>query len=142
MTWVTDKCTKDYGASTTCGIQRSCSQSDSCVRSSRRSTTLSKAISTSSICCSRPKRRVTHSRIRDKLKPFGFAIHVHGAIDGYSRRILWLEVSQSNNDPKVVAQYFVDYMKTIGGTASRIRGDCGTENCIIARIHATFPASK
>ena len=68
----------------------------------------------------------------DKLKPFGFAIH--GAIDGYSRRILWLEVGQSNNDPKVVAQYFVDYMKTIGGTASRIRGDCGTENCIIARI--------
>lgn len=68
----------------------------------------------------------------DKLKSFGFAIH--GAIDGYSRRILWLEVGQSNNDPQVVAQYFVDYMKRIGGTANRIRGDCGTENCIIARI--------
>ena len=26
----------------------------------------------------------------DKLKPFGFAIH--GAIDGYSRRVLWIEV--------------------------------------------------
>ena len=27
----------------------------------------------------------------DKLKPFGFPIH--GAIDGYSRRILWLRVT-------------------------------------------------
>ena len=30
----------------------------------------------------------------DKLKPFGFCIH--GAIDGYSRRIMWLEVDHSN----------------------------------------------
>jgi hypothetical protein len=51
----------------------------------------------------------------DKLKPFGFAIH--GAIDGYSRRILWLHVGQSNNDPRIIAQYFVDYIRSIGGTA-------------------------
>ena len=31
----------------------------------------------------------------DKLKPYGFCIH--GAVDGYSRRILWLEVGPSNN---------------------------------------------
>ena len=41
----------------------------------------------------------------DKLKPFGFAIH--GAIDGYSRRMLWLEVGPSNNHPQVTALYFV-----------------------------------
>ena len=29
----------------------------------------------------------------DKLKPFGFSIH--GCIDGYSRRIMWLEVGTS-----------------------------------------------
>ncbi|XP_046564869.1 uncharacterized protein LOC124273639 [Haliotis rubra] len=40
----------------------------------------------------------------DKLKPFGFAIH--GAICGFSRRILWLEVSNTNNNPYVVASYF------------------------------------
>ena len=39
----------------------------------------------------------------DKLKPFGFAIH--GAIDGYSRRILCLNVGPSNNDPRVIASY-------------------------------------
>ena len=32
----------------------------------------------------------------DKLKPFGFCIQ--GAIKGYSRRILWLEVASSNNN--------------------------------------------
>ena len=36
----------------------------------------------------------------DTLKAFGFCIH--GAIDGYSRRILWLEVGSSNNDPSIM----------------------------------------
>ena len=29
----------------------------------------------------------------DKLKPYGF--YVHGAIDGFSRRIMWIEVGHS-----------------------------------------------
>ena len=33
----------------------------------------------------------------DKFKPFGFCIY--GAIDGYSRRVLWLEEASTNNDP-------------------------------------------
>ena len=40
----------------------------------------------------------------DKLKPFGFPIH--GAVDGYSR---------TNNDPKVMARYFVDCVEEAGG---------------------------
>lgn len=54
----------------------------------------------------RLKRRpnyVWHVDGYDKLKPYG--ICVHGAIDGYSRRIIWLEVSQSNNDPAIIAMY-------------------------------------
>ena len=42
----------------------------------------------------------------DKLKLFGFAIH--GAIDGYNWKILWLFVGSSNNNPKVIAYYFVN----------------------------------
>ena len=42
----------------------------------------------------------------DKLKPIGFAIH--GAIDGYTRKILWLFVGSSNSDSKVIAYYFVN----------------------------------
>lgn len=62
----------------------------------------------------------------DKLKPFGFCIH--GGIDGYSRRILWLEVASSNNDPEIVGSYFIDYVNVIGGTARIIRADMGTPN--------------
>lgn len=40
----------------------------------------------------------------DKLKPFGFA--VHGSIDRYSRKILWLEVCNSNNHPRIITKYY------------------------------------
>ena len=66
----------------------------------------------------------------DKLKPFGFC--VHGAIDGYSRKILWLEVSSSNNDPGIITKYYLDYVRQIGGTSRVIRADRGTENGNIA----------
>lgn len=68
----------------------------------------------------------------DKLKPFGFCIH--GCIDGFSRRLMWLEVAETNNDPEVVAQYFLDTMKQVGGVPLIVRGDCGTENGNIALI--------
>ena len=41
----------------------------------------------------------------DKLKPFGSWIH--GAIDGFSRKVLWLNVSLSNKDPAVISKYFL-----------------------------------
>ena len=68
----------------------------------------------------------------DKLKPFGFCIH--GAIDGFSRRILWLDVGYTNNDPTVITQYFVDCVRQLGGTARVIRADCGTENGYVAAV--------
>ncbi|KAK3754800.1 hypothetical protein QZH41_020103 [Actinostola sp. cb2023] len=34
----------------------------------------------------------------NKLKPYGFPIH--GCICGYSRRILWLQLVKSNNNPR------------------------------------------
>jgi len=48
----------------------------------------------------------------DKLKPYGFCIH--GSIDGYSRRLLWLEVSQSNNNPRVIAMYYLEAIRRLG----------------------------
>ena len=42
----------------------------------------------------------------DKLEPFGFPIH--GAVDGYSRRVLWLKVTPSNSNPSIVANFFLD----------------------------------
>lgn len=46
----------------------------------------------------------------DKLKPYGFCIHV--CIDGYSRKIMWLEVGRTNNHPGVVASYFLDCVQS------------------------------
>ena len=37
----------------------------------------------------------------DKLKPYGFPIH--GCVDGFSRRVIWLRVSRTNNNPIVPA---------------------------------------
>ena len=75
---------------------------------------------------------IWHTDGYDKLKPFGFAIH--GAIDGYSRRIMWLEVGPSNNDPKVTAKYFIDCLRVVKGAPKFMRADCGTENIYIAGI--------
>ena len=72
----------------------------------------------------------------DKLKPFGLC--VHGAIDGYSRRILWLEVGASNNNPRIVARYFVDCVKQLGGVPQIARGDRGTENVNVAAMQHFF----
>jgi hypothetical protein len=68
----------------------------------------------------------------DKLKPFGFC--VHAAVDGYSRKIVWLSVGSSNNDPKVIAKYFIDCVRQVGGIPRVIRGDAGTENGDVAGI--------
>lgn len=72
----------------------------------------------------------------DKLKPFGFSIH--GCIDGFSRRIMWLEVGTTNNDSRVIAQYFLDCVKQIGGTSSIVRADYGTENVKVAGVQRFF----
>ena len=68
----------------------------------------------------------------DKLKPYGFC--VHGAIDGYSRRILWLEVGPSSNNPMVTVQCYLDCVRQLGGCPRVVRGDCGTEHIHIAAV--------
>ncbi len=35
----------------------------------------------------------------DKLKPFAFSIH--GCIDGWGRKLVWLRVDRSNNKPEI-----------------------------------------
>ena len=40
----------------------------------------------------------------DKIKPFGIAIH--GCIDGFSRKVIWLSAYYTKNDPQFVAGYY------------------------------------
>lgn len=62
----------------------------------------------------------------DKLKPYGLAIS--GCIDGFSRYVIWVEVSYTNNNPDVIAGYFMDAVLQRGGGPERVRMDHGTEN--------------
>lgn len=68
----------------------------------------------------------------DKLKPYGICIN--GAIDGFSRMVIWLHAYSTNSDPKVIAGYFTDEVLSKNGTATRIRSDLGTENCYVEQM--------
>ena len=45
----------------------------------------------------------------DKMKPFGFPIH--GAVDGISRKLLWLTAIKSNNNPVVATALYLRAVK-------------------------------
>ncbi|KAK1154813.1 hypothetical protein AOXY_G27781 [Acipenser oxyrinchus oxyrinchus] len=62
----------------------------------------------------------------DKLKPYG--ICNNGAIDGYSRHIVWLEAYTTNSDPSVIANYFMKAVRSRLGCPKRVCADMGTEN--------------
>lgn len=68
----------------------------------------------------------------DKLKPFG--ISIHGCIDGFSRKILWLKASHTNKNPRHVARNFVEYLKLHHHVPRLVRTDAGTENGVIHHI--------
>ena len=73
-----------------------------------------------------------HADGYDKLKPYGFPIH--GCIDGYSRRVLWLAVGKSNNDPKIISKYFLQCVEHNQGYLTMVRTDRGTENTLMAAM--------
>ena len=61
----------------------------------------------------------------DKLKPFGFPIH--GAVDGYSHRILWFKVTPSNDNYggpqwslRIILQHISNYYVRISNYAQHI----------------------
>lgn len=72
----------------------------------------------------------------DKLKPFGFPMH--GCIDGYSRRILWLWVSRSNNQPEIPGSHYLNTVCKLGGVPVELITDLGTENGLAASMQCYF----
>lgn len=69
---------------------------------------------------------IWHLDGNDKLVPYG--IGIHGCIDGFSRKLIWLNAYVSNKDPMIIANYFVDAVITNEGCPRILRGDAGTEN--------------
>ena len=72
----------------------------------------------------------------DKLKQWGFPIH--GAIDGFSRKILWLEVTHSNNSPNKIASHYAKTVSEVGGFPVELITDLGTENGLAAALQSYF----
>lgn len=72
----------------------------------------------------------------DKLKPFGFPIH--GCIDGFSRRIMWLRVTRTNNNPYVIGKYFLECVREHGCCPTIVQTDCGTENGVMSSMQCYF----
>ena len=64
------------------------------------------------------------------LKQYGFPIH--GCIDGFSRKIMWLSIVRSNNDPQVVGRLFYNCVTNLQFCPTILRTDLGTENGIMA----------
>ena len=74
----------------------------------------------------------------DKLKPFGFSIH--GCVDGFSRRIIWLDVQRSNKNSKCPAKYLLNHVKAACGCPVHICTDPGTEKGLVAGIQGYLRA--
>ena len=64
----------------------------------------------------------------DKLKCYTVTI------DGYSRRILWLRVTRSNNSPNQIASFYSEAVLQQGGCPVQLVTDLGTENGTAAAL--------
>ena len=62
---------------------------------------------------------------------------IHGCIDGYSRKLIWLEVAPSNKLPEVIAKYYTIAIKKFG-LPKCLKADDGTEHSIIEPMHITL----
>ena len=66
---------------------------------------------------------------------------MHGGIDGFSRRLIWLEVGTTNNNPEVITKFYLDAVKQVGGLPRKVRSDDGTENSMVAAVHTFLRSS-
>ena len=68
----------------------------------------------------------------DKLKRFGFAIY--GCIDGFSRKLIWVDVGSTNNDPKIIGYQYLKAIEKFEFLPTLIRADKGTEATIMENM--------
>ena len=79
---------------------------------------------------------LTHCDGYDKLKPFGFFIHA--GMDGWSRKIYWLKLANTNKDPKIIAHYYLESILKYQKLSTLVRTDKGTENSEIESLHISL----
>ena len=74
-----------------------------------------------------------HIDVHGKLKPFGFLLH--GCINGFSRRLIWVEVSSSNKNPAIIGNFYLGAVRQLQSIPKKLKADDGTEHAIIQPIH-------
>ena len=79
---------------------------------------------------------VYHIDGNDKLKRWGFCIHE--CVDGFSRKLLWLSVSSSNNNPLIIANFYLQCMKRYKRAPRLLRMDKGRENIYCKDLQVFF----
>ena len=79
---------------------------------------------------------VYHNDGNGKLKKWGFCIQ--GGVDGFSRKLLWLKVATTNNDPLVIATFYLQHIKTYKVVPNLIRMDRGSENIFCDDLQVFF----
>ena len=72
----------------------------------------------------------------DKMKPCGLSIY--GALDGFSRKVIWLEVCRTNSNPMVVATVYIRAVQSLGLVPEMLRTDHGNEVDVMTAAHCTF----
>ena len=75
----------------------------------------------------------------DKLKPYWFPIH--GCVDGFPRKTIWLKVCRTNNDPKIPASFYIQTAQHFKYCPSKVQTDCGTQKGILAALQCALEGS-
>jgi len=75
---------------------------------------------------------IWHIDSYDKLKRYGLCIN--GSIDGFSRKLVWLNAYVTSSDPRVIAGYYMEAVCKKKGCPVLVRGDMGTENGHVAQM--------
>ena len=79
---------------------------------------------------------VWHIDQNDKLRQFGF--ETHAAIDGWSRKILWLRMEASNRLPEQILGYYIAAVQLVGYMPDVQRSDRGAEDMMVAAVQVHY----
>ena len=65
-------------------------------------------------------------------KLLNYGIDIYGAIDGFSRRLLWINVGPTSNTQVSVARQYLQAIKALRIRPVKVRSDRGTETAMMA----------
>ncbi len=72
----------------------------------------------------------------DKTGEFGFRLH--GCEDGFTRKIIWLELGTTNKNSGVIARYYLDTVQKLDYVPRVMQIDPGVENAKIKVLQKMF----